>query len=383
MAREIYVEEGYRVAPLFRRFVAGVVDLAFAFLFSMLLFLVIYPHGNWGTLGQAIGMSETWDTLNVYRASSGLMQDKDGNILHSIEEGTPQNDIIADEFPDDFVIYKEAVEYYYFTYQTGDVREDNPDPSNYVKKVDGVIVDYSWYNVNVLGLPEYGEVNHSNLFKYHQTGEGPLDYDVKTLGEYQDHLYEQEEDGTFVLDEEGNRILTYEAKGDLYKYYNDAYTECFQDLTNRPFFQSLEDSYYFDFIIVMCLIIYPSVLIFYLVIPIFSKTGSSLGKRVCNLGLIKYDGMMLPKWGISLRVLPLVFVILVMLILDDFVLSFSFLLLIFLISITTGLLTKKRRWLHDYCALSVVTERIDSMDAYEREKGLKPITDLKKENDHA
>ena len=35
MAREIYVEEGYRVAPLFRRFVAGVVDLAFAFLFSI------------------------------------------------------------------------------------------------------------------------------------------------------------------------------------------------------------------------------------------------------------------------------------------------------------------------------------------------------------
>ena len=79
-----------------------------------------------------------------------------------------------------------------------------------------------------------------------------MDYDVKALGEYQDHLYEQEEDGTFVLDEEGNRILTYEAKGDLYKYYNDAYTECFQDLTNRPFFQSLEDSYYFDFIIVDC-----------------------------------------------------------------------------------------------------------------------------------
>ena len=89
MAREIYVEEGYRVAPLFRRFVAGVVDLAFAFLFSMLLFLVIYPHGNWGTLGQAIGMSETWDTLNVYRASSGLMQDKDGNILPIISPIKP------------------------------------------------------------------------------------------------------------------------------------------------------------------------------------------------------------------------------------------------------------------------------------------------------
>lgn len=96
-------------------------------------------------------------------------------------------------------------------------------------------------------------------------------------------------------------------------------------------------------------IVYGVGAIFYLLIPMLSKTGETIGKYIFKLGVLSKNGYTLAKPWFILRYLSFISLDCVL-----GILSFGG---IFLISYTMFVFTKKRRSLHDYLSNSVVIDK--------------------------
>lgn len=340
MKEDIRTKEGYRLAPLLLRISAVFIDLVFYVLTIVLLYFFMFPHGYFPTVADALGMNEKWETMEVYQRASGLVRlSDDGEVILGNIEG------------DSYEPFQEAVEYYYFTYN-GAENEVNPDPQYETYTIE-------WYNHNVLLLPTGPEYeNTSPLFTFAKDENGVATVDQ--LGVFKDDLYEVDDDGNFVYDENNQRILTYEAQQEIRFFYIDEYQKCQNLLLNAPYYHDLQTAYSGDFFIISCLTLYPGYLVFYLIIPLFSSYGMSLGKRFLGLALIRYDGTSLPRYCLALRVIPYVLTLFLILLFNDMTVGMTIGIVVFLTSSGTGLLSKKRRALHDYVAMSVVTRREDA-----------------------
>ena len=341
MAREDdYAEEGYPLAPLLLRISAAALDAAFASALFFLLAVFLYPHGGFPTLGKAIGMEEDWATIERYLTASGLMEteEADGILV-------PTQDIVSDDWED----YERSIRYYYFDYQLLEDPSLNPNPHPEWARE-------RWYNVNVLGLPESeSAVNESPLFSFGRDEEGNADLDVPA--ELKPGLFEEGEGGEPVLGEE--------AEKDLLSFYQEQYRIAQDRIVAEEFYQAPYSRYETGHFLTLGIALSVPVLVFYLAVPLLSRNGATFGKMIFRLGLLRYDGMPLPRLLIAPRAIPLLFSLLGALLANEVIVSGSILLLVFLISLTTGLLTPKRRALHDYCAMSVVTRSWASERAHE------------------
>lgn len=93
-------------------------------------------------------------------------------------------------------------------------------------------------------------------------------------------------------------------------------------------------------------------LIFYLIIPLCSKNGETIGKYIMHLCVLSSDGYELNK----LFYIPRYFVYVIV----EYILGIVSFGGLFLISYIMFVFTKKRRCLHDYCSNSVVVDKRQS-----------------------
>ena len=304
--REEIAEEGFPLAPLLLRVTAAVIDAFLAGLLLLTCYFFCYPHDNFPTLGQALGMEEDWALVEHYLTYSGLMQ-----LIEDISI--------------------------------------NPNPHQ-------EWASERWYNVNVLGLPSSSSaVNSSPYFSFGLDENGNTSLDVPAR--LQDSLFEENSAGEMVLTEESSQ--------NLLLFFRNAYAEAQNRLTSESFYQEPYQAYTNGHFITLSVTIAIPFTIIYLLFPLLSKRGNTPGKMIFRLGLLRFDGMPLPRYMLLLRALPLFGTWYAALFANDLIISLTILILMFLISVSLGLLTPKRRALHDYIALSVVTRAWASDRAHE------------------
>ena len=329
MAREDdYAEEGYPLAPLLTRISAAAIDFLIYCAMSFLLLLFLVPWSPAPNLGSALGMNRDWRELEGYLAASGLMETEvvDGEIV-------PVQDILSDDWED----YEEGIRSYYFDYQLLEDPSLNPDPHP-------EWASERWYNVNVLGLPaSESAVNRSELFSFgidEETGS----YSLDVRAELRDDLFEE---GGERLSEEGERML--------FDFFYEQYGLAQDRLTSETFYQVPYERFSSNLLLTLLLGFLPPVLLVYLLPSLVSQRGATLGKMLFRLGLLRHDGMALSRWFLLLRPLPLLLAVTSAVLINDLVVGPTILLLVFLASLALAMVTPKRRALHDYVSLSVVT----------------------------
>jgi uncharacterized RDD family membrane protein YckC len=327
--KEETTEEGYRLAPFLLRLSAFMVDLALAVAASALLYLFLFPNGNFGTLGDAMGIPAKRDLLNRYQVESGLVvKDASGNL----------SNVSSSAYED----YESAIQHYYFIY---DASSANPNPHHYSAKN---------YNVAVLNLPESSKfVNNSAYFDFAETNGQP---DESKVGVLKSSLF----------DSQGQLVSG--VRSSLLSFFQNKYKLTQDLLLKEDYYQTAARALSGDVEILEALIVFIPSLIFYFAIPMFSPLAQTLGKKWMKLAVIDVRYKPLDKWRLILRYLPLAITAGAAILLDDLILSLSLVLLIVLLSMGIGSFTPKRRALHDYCAHSVVVREEDAYSKKEEEK---------------
>jgi len=306
--------EGYNLAPVLLRVSASALDLSF----FVALLIVLYFTAFRG-IGSAVGMYDEQDQLVSYRLQAGLMVEVDGAA----------EDISGSDYED----YKAAVETFYLEYNAL-TNTENPHPEGYT---------VSYYNVNVLGLPDgVDKINDSALFDWALDGEGKPD--PTTIGVIKPSLYV---DGA----------LSEDTKASLLTHYQTAEDTAISILLAEPYYASINSSVQGKSLGLLALISFTSALAIYILPPLFNASRATFGKLIMKLRLVTVAGDPLPRWRSLLRSVPLVLTILVVLLLDDMVASFSVALAVFLISLSLGLLTPRRQAAHDFLVFSVVARK--------------------------
>lgn len=318
---EIVTEEGYTLAPFLLRIASSAIDAAFFIASFWLIFFFSYQTNWYPTLDDAFQISSSNVQMVEYQKLSGLVTIKeDGSIA----------DIKSDNYED----YLHAIHDYYFVWNAKDNAE-NPNPEGYEIK--------DW-NVNVLGLPKDVDTrNKSPYFEFETDSEGkPMDTKEGVLK------------ATLYKDPKKKDELTDNAKAELKTYFQKAYYAAQRSLLSEPYYVALQNNVSNGLMIVLSLSIFVPFLIFYFVLPLFSKFNQTLGKRFMHLMVIDYRGKPLNKWFLSLRALPFLLTAIVAILLDSMVISLTIALVVFMVSWACATFTKKKRALHDFVALSCV-----------------------------
>ena len=318
---EIVTEEGYTLAPFLLRIASSAIDAAFFIASFWLIFFFSYQTNWYPTLDDAFQISSSNVQMVEYQKLSGLVTIKeDGSIA----------DIKSDNYED----YLHAIHDYYFVWNALD-NAKNPDPKDYGVK--------DW-NVTVLGLPEDVSLrNNSKYYEFQTNAAGkPIDTEEGVLK------------ATLYKDPEKKDELTDNAKAELKTYFQKAYYATQKLLLSEPYYVALQHHVSNGLMVVLSLAIFIPFLIFYFVLPMFSRLNQTLGKRFMHLMVIDYRGKPLNKWFLSLRALPFLLTAIMAILLDSMVISLTIALVVFMVSWACATFTKKKRALHDFVALSCV-----------------------------
>lgn len=320
---------------------AFLVDLALFLGLTLILYYGVFRFAFQGAV------TPLENQVFTYQVESGLFySNENGNIS-----------IYETENSEDYEVYIEPIQYYYFNYLTGNVAEGrlaSPD-SNQTVVIDGTDTgilpkDYytvEWYNTNVLKI-----------------GENPLDqYDTGYF------TYVTDESGQFIKDQIGvPKESRYDAdaaatltisKADLVSFYGDAYIAAYEDLTYRDYYVSVYNQYLQIQSITLMVPVIVSLCLIYLLFPYIFKDGATVGKLAFKLGLANMDGYRVTKWRIALRpALAIVISLIIFLGLYSVNIYISFMVgfVPFIISWVLTLASPKKCALHDYISQTVVVD---------------------------
>lgn len=313
-ATEKTMPEGYTLAPTLLRVAAAALDLSF---FVALLFAIYFAAFQ--GIGSAIGLYDRQDQLISYRVAAGLMVEKDGVV----------EDVSGSNYED----YKAAVETYYFVYNAS-TNADNPHPEGYT---------VSFYNQNVLGFPDgVDKINNSVLFEWAKgSDEKP---DPTKIGVIKASLYV-------------NGVLTEDAKTSLLTFYQGAVDKAIALLSSEPYYAPIASEVQGQSLGLLSLITFVAAFAIYVIPPLCNASRATFGKLIMKLRLVAIKGEPLPWWRSLLRNVPLLLTLLVALLFNDVVSSLAVILVVFLITLSLGLLTPRRQAAHDYLVMSVVARK--------------------------
>jgi hypothetical protein len=320
---EKVTEEGYRLAPYLLRVASTAIDGALCLAGLLALYYLSFPNGQYGTIGDAMGLAQDTASLAVYQKACGL---------EVVDENGSLSDLASSSYED----YEAAIKYYYFVYNDP-ANEINPNPENY---------SVAYYNFAVLGLPDdVAKINTSTYYDFAQDASGnPLQNEFGVLKQ---SLYEE---GT----------LTVSSKTALLTYYQTQYGYTQDRLLAEPYYKSLADAAAGKAETLEMIDVFVPFLIFYFILPMFSPYSRTLGKKWMHLAVIDSQGTPLAKWRLILRSLPFLLSLGAAIFLNDLIISTTLLVVVFLISMGLASFTPKRRALHDYTAHSVVVREEDA-----------------------
>ena len=144
---------------------------------------------------------------------------------------------------------------------------------------------------------------------------------------------------------------------DLKTFLNDKYTEAVQHLFKLDFMKNATDKIsIYNAILVFCSGLL-ALVITYIVIPMCSMFGMSLGKRMMGLYVVNDDGFLLKRWRILLRAIPMLALLFIYAFVSTTKYQLIAFLVIFLVSLAMMLFTPNKQALHDYIARTIVVSK--------------------------
>ena len=156
------------------------------------------------------------------------------------------------------------------------------------------------------------------------------------------------------------------------KMLADKYVSTFNEFLDFDFMTKITNKVSLIFTVEFVLAGLISGAIFYIVVPLATENGQTLGKKMFGLALANKDGYKIENWQIPMRFIPFALVSLV-----AFVPFFDMLVIllvdltIFLSSFAFAMASPKRMSLHDYIGGTIVVNSNDSMifkDVHEEEE---------------
>ena len=264
------------------------------------------------------------------------------HLRYKDENGELQ--VIKDDAP--FLEYRNVISYYYMNYLTGDVTEPgtgSPIADEKIKNEAGELVskkDYytvEWFNRYVLQITAADPEKDSNCLFTYEKVDGV--YDTTKLG----------------IPKDVTLVKTSDVNKHMQSAFLSAYVSSFNELsyikdwTNKSnFIYSLE--------FVLSGII--AAIVTYIVFPVIFKEGRTVGKKIFKLALANKEGYRFHNHQLSMRVMPLIVVLLSLLIpiWTDLFLLVIIPMIVFLVSFALAMASPKKAALHDFTARTIVVD---------------------------
>ena len=318
------------------RITAAIVDFAIAFAVGLGLYFACF------NLVLKNSTTDLADQLNTYQVESHLKIKKDDGTIA----------IIPNEDPKDF---EDALQGFYLRYMAGKPLEGEAAApnANEAINVDGKDVlpkDYytvEYYNTTVLGITQENP-----------DGEQSTSY----------WTYQKDEDGNFLKDQLAiRRTHRYNSdtgqvveltETDFLVAYQPVYVTAYSLLISQDFYKITANNYYFYYTLGIVLAAFLSAVICYIVVPIFLKNGSTVGKKIFKLGLATYDGYRFSNYQLGLRIVPFAILDFAMLIpvWTSILIVITVFLVVILTSFALMMASPKKAALHDFAARTIVVD---------------------------
>ena len=363
----------YHIPTMVNRLGAALLDLATYIILS----IVILTIGGVIVGRQGTAFSDANALINDHIIYSQLAKNdgKNGYVAYQSNEL-----LTLDEDNHSFIIKK--VSYFYCNYLTGVEVDPELEPSldkdNEIKTKEGNFLPKDYYtirhfNETILGLPKEGEIGHSQYFVYEQI-EGQNDY--TKIGTFKDE---------FIEKVTGDDKEYYRLKNDsnLLKIIDNIYQDAIKVFYNQKSIKNAQKTVDLTNSFLMLISTLPSLAIFYIILPLISPFGQTIGKRILSLGVVSEKGYLVKKWNLLLRVIPLLGTTICICLVSS--LYWQLLIPIFMLLISMGFLVfnPRRRALHDLMAATTVIKLEKNVVVYEDEAHYEKALEIMKEREQA
>ena len=334
----------YHAPSMVARLGAAAIDLAIYILLSFVILTIGgFIIGREGTpfrkANNTISDQIRYSKLAKEDESSGYVAYSDTELLAINDTNEP--------------LIIEKVSYFYCAYLTGENVDKNlfasPDKDELIKVKNEAFLpkDYytiSFFNEEILGLPKEGVIDDNRFFKYTQN-EGQNDY--AKIGTIKAEFIEEISSGT---------TTTKRLKNDteLVKKLNAIYNDAIKVFYNQKTVKKANDTINISNAILMLVSTLPSFAIFYLVLPLISPFGQTIGKRILSLGVTDDKGYLIKKWRTALRSVPILGATIYICLINSLYFQLLIPLVLLLISMGFLVFSPSRRCLHDFMAGTTV-----------------------------
>lgn len=344
MSKKYTLPRHTNLAKQTTRFGAAIVDLAIV----ILAFFIFY-FGVFNLLVGNFVINPIQSTLYSYQYQSNLVTVDD------------ENNIVIWKSDDDYKVYDDAMQYFYFNYLAGkepSIKKAsypvnfvaspnsnelfyNEDGSTYKLK-DYFTVD--WYNTNILGIDrDDPDADMSQCYFTYVTIDGA--YDKSQVGIPRSQRYSSDSNKTVEI-----------TQTDLAIYLGKKYENSFHTLTNFSFYWSKANlvNFYTGLDVACSLII--SGAIFYVIVPMIRKDGATLGKIIFKLRLAHISGYSHHKYQLLFRFVPFLLTVLFVCLvpLGSIYTVVLIIAVMFLVSFALAMASPKKTSLHDFVAQTIV-----------------------------
>ena len=319
---------------------AAAIDLAIYVLVSFIILTI----GGFILSQDGTAFSEANKTISEHIKYSKLAREdeKNGYVAYNGSELLALSE-------DNKSVIIENVAYFYCSYLTG-VGVDNNLSSSLdtetkikVKNTYYLPKEYytvSYFNEEVLHLPKEGEIGNNRFFTYAQN-EGENDY--TKIGQIKSDLIEEIASG-------GTMIKRLKNDADLLKELDAIYHDAINVFYKQPSIKKANDKINATNAVLMLVSTLPTFAIFYVLLPLLSPFGQTLGKRFLSVGVTSDKGYLVKKWQLLIRVIPIFGATIYICLVNSLYYQLIVPLLLLLISMGVLVFHPRRRSLHDLMA---------------------------------
>ena len=363
--------EQYQLPKMVSRIGAAALDLAIYILLSLIIFTIAGVIV--GKSGTSYSNANALIDEHIKYSKLAKEDEKNGYVAYS------GNDILALNEDNQSLII-ERVSYFYCSYLTGNNIQEGLKASLDTDKEIKINGNYylpenyytvSFFNEEVLGLPKPGEIGHSDYFLYQKNGE---ENDYTKIGVISPDFIEE-------VQTTGGKVKRLKNELGLTKKLNDMYNDAIKVFYNQKSIRKANDMIKNTNIVLMLISFLPTFLIFYVLLPLLSPFGQTIGKRILSLGVTDDKGYLVKKWRTLLRAVPLLGLIIYICLINS--LYYQLLVAMFLLLVSMGILvfTPRRRALHDIVAGTAVIKLEKNCVIYEDEAHYEQALLVMKERD--
>ena len=245
------------------------------------------------------------------------------------------NELIKTE--NENLVFCNVLSYYYLNYLSNtNIKEGSKGSEEIINH------DIKWFNETIL------EIGTKDMFKCKSDASNSISTEI----------------GVF-----NDAYLNSHAQDEVYEFVEKKYDEAIKDFYALPFMKSASDTMSFLNGLVMMISVIVPLVVFYIVIPMFSKYKQTIGKRIFKVVIIR-NNELISNWILLLRAVPAILVGVLMGIVN--VTSWQIGIPVGALLISSGIMifTKKNYAVHDFMAGTLVV----TLDKY---------LDLQKEKENA